>query len=104
MENEVLPVKLGNRAIKQLKKIRKTDRALYEKVEAGIMAIRIDPEVGSQKKGDLKDYRSLDINHMRTNYELCYTLELNEEGDVVLIILMGPRENFYEDLKRYLNL
>jgi len=102
--SELLPFQLGNRAIKQLKKIRKTDRALYAKVEASITAIRMDPEIGEQKKGDLKEYRSLDISHMRTNYELCYTLEVNDEGDVVLIVMMGPRENFYDDLKRYLNL
>lgn len=102
--SELLPYQLGNRAIKQLKKIRKTDRALYAKVEASITEIRMDPEIGEQKKGDLKEYRSLDISHMRTNYELCYTLEVNDEGDMVLIVMMGPRENFYDDLKRYLNL
>ncbi|WML42073.1 type II toxin-antitoxin system RelE/ParE family toxin [Neobacillus sp. OS1-2] len=102
--NEVLPYVLSDRAAKTLKRIRKTDRTLYEKMLAGIMAIRLDPNVGEPKKGDLKGYSSLDISHMRTNYELCYKLELNENGDVVLIVLMGPRENFYDDLKRYLNL
>jgi hypothetical protein len=31
-------------------------------------------------------------------------LEEDENGKLVLIIMMGTRENFYEELKRYLNL
>ncbi|OIJ21760.1 hypothetical protein BKP45_03415 [Anaerobacillus alkalidiazotrophicus] len=102
--SKLLPYKIGERAAKQLKKIRKTDRVLFKKIEAAITSIRLDPRVGEPKKGDLKGYSSLDINHLRTNYELCYTLEVDESGNVVLIIMIGPRENFYEDLKRYLNL
>ena len=102
--SDLLPYKLGDRAIKQLKKIRKTDRALFEKINDAIIAIRLDPNIGDPKKGDLKGYHCLDVSHMRTNYELCYTLELDEDGEIILIVMMGPRENFYDDLKRYLNL
>lgn len=102
--NGLLPYKLGDRAAKQLKKIKKTDRVLYNKVNDVITAIRIDPSVGSPKKGDLKEYSCVDINHLKTNYELCYTLEEDKNGQLVLVVMMGPRENFYEDLKRYLNL
>jgi mRNA interferase RelE/StbE len=102
--NGLLPFKLGDRAEKQLKKIRKTDRALYDKVNNTITAIRIDPSIGETKKGDLKDYSCVDISHLRTNYELCYTLEEDTNGQLVLVVMMGPRENFYDDLKRYLNL
>lgn len=102
--SELLPYRLGDRAIKQLKKIKKTDRTLYDKIEVSITAIRQDPNIGDSKKGDLKGYSSLDISHMRTNYELCYKLEVDDNGDVIVIVLMGPRENFWDDLKRYLNL
>ncbi|MFE4145175.1 type II toxin-antitoxin system RelE/ParE family toxin [Peribacillus sp. YIM B13472] len=102
--NEPLPYSLSNRAIKQLKKIRKTDRILYEKMVGGIDAICHDPDLGEPKKGDLKGYSSLDISHMRTNYELCYKIEVNEKGDLVVIVMMGPRENFWDDVKRYVQL
>jgi len=67
--------------------------------------IRHDPDIGELKKGDLKGYRSLDIRHLGTNDELCYTIDIDEEsGRVVLIIFMGSRENFYTGLQRYLGL
>lgn len=100
--NECLPYKLSKRAAKELKKIRKSDRSLFLKMDAAIQAIRANPYAGEPKKGDLKGYFCVDINHMGSNYELCYGIEEDENGEMVLIILMGPRENFYEQLKRYL--
>ena len=98
----LLPYKLGNRAAKQLIKIRKSDRTLFDKIQELITAIRIDPSIGEAKKGDLKGYRCIDIMHLKTNYELCYTLEEDDNGELILIIMMGPRETFCEELKRYL--
>lgn len=100
----LFPFKLSDRAAKQLKKIRKTDRALFNKVNDAITAIRIDPTIVEPKKGDLKGFSCVDISHLRTNYELCYTLEEDANGQLILVLMMGPRENFYEELKRYLNL
>lgn len=88
----------GKRAGKVLNKIRKTDKSLYRKMNTTIEFI------GEVKKGDLKGYFCVDLNHLGTNYELCYTLEEDEDGQLVLIILMGPRENFYPELKRYLSI
>ncbi len=44
----------------------------------------------------------------RTNYELAYTVEYrqnedNGETEIVVVVLVGTRENFYEQLKRYWN-
>lgn len=100
--NDLLPFKLSTRAAKELKKIRKAVQSLYLKMEATIQEIRKDPYVGDAKKGDLKGYYCIDVNHMRTNYELCYAVEEDENGKIILILLLGPRENFYEQLKRYL--
>lgn len=100
--NDLLPFKLSTKAAKELKKIRKADQSLYLKMEATIQEIRKDPYVGDAKKGDLKGYYCIDVNHMRTNYELCYAVEEDENGKIILILLLGPRENFYEQSKRYL--
>lgn len=101
---KLLPFQLSDPAKKQLNKIRKTDRVLYNKIDDAITNIRIDPSYGEQKKGDLKGYSCVDISHLRTNYELCYTLDEDTNGQLILVIMMGPRENFYKDLKRYLNI
>lgn len=104
MSNALLPYQLSKRAAKELKKIKKSDQALYRKMSEAIIAIRLDPDSGDAKKGDLKGYSCLDVHHRGTNYELCYTLRENDEGQLILVILLGPRENFYPELKRYLGL
>ena len=42
-----------------------------------------------------------DIYYNKTNYELAYTVEVIEDK-VVVVIMAGTRENFYEELKRYM--
>lgn len=102
--NNLLPLKIGKRATKELRKIRKTDQVLYRRISNAIDSVRENPLIGEAKKGDLKGYFCIDIHHIGTNYELCYTLEENEDGKLIVIILLGPRENFYSQLKRYLDL
>jgi mRNA interferase RelE/StbE len=94
--------RLGPRAAKQLKKIKKTDASLYKKISDVISMIQEDPYIGEEKKGDLKGYYCLDVSHLKTNYELCYAIEEDEEGNLIVVVFMGPRENFYPQLKRYL--
>lgn len=100
--SEKLPVSLTKRAGKELKKIRNSDKVLYGKITAAIQEICNDPLSGEAKKGDLKGYFCLDVMHRGTNYEICYAVEFDDSGEMILIVLMGPRENFYDDLKRYL--
>ncbi|MBT2571147.1 type II toxin-antitoxin system RelE/ParE family toxin [Planococcus sp. ISL-110] len=102
MNEGLLPYQLSKRAGKELKKIKKSDQVLYLKMDEAITSIRKDPTIGEAKKGDLKGYSCLDIHHRGTNYELCYAIRENEEGELVLVVLLGPRENFYLELKRYL--
>ena len=61
-----------------------------------------NPELGDAKKGDLNGVRSFDIYYNRINYELAYTIE-HVNDTVIVIIMAGTRENFYEQLKRYWN-
>ena len=42
-----------------------------------------------------------DIFYNKTNYELAYTIE-NIDGEMVIIVMAGTRENFYNELKRYI--
>jgi len=61
----------------------------------------LNPQIGSPKKGDLSGIYGYDIYHNKTNYELSYQIEIIDET-VVIVILAGTRENFYEQLKRYM--
>lgn len=101
--NNYLPLRLSPKFVKQLKKIKKTDKQLYNKINDTITKIRIEPYIGERKTGDLNGVFSIDIYHAKTNYELVYTLSIDDSRQIILILLMGTQENFYDALKRYLN-
>ena len=68
------------------------------------MAINLivsDYTIGSLKSGDLSGIYSYDIYYNKTNYELAYTVKI-EDNEVIIFILAGTRENFYQELKKYL--
>lgn len=73
-------------------------KELYKKA---IDEICEDYTVGEEKAGDLDGIYGYDIYYNKTNYELAYTIERVGEEDVV-VIMAGTRENFYDQLKRYL--
>ena len=87
-------------AAKFLKKLRdKRLKALYQEA---IDRILEDHTVGEAKTGDLAGVFGYDIYYNKTNYEIAYRI-YEEDGKLVVVILAGTRENFYEQLKRYVN-
>lgn len=42
-----------------------------------------------------------DIYYNKINYEIAYTIEYVEDK-VIVIIMTGTKENFYDELKRYI--
>ena len=92
-------------AARYLKKLK--DRELKKRYQEAINRILDDYTVGSEKRGDLRGVRCYDIFYNRTNYELAYIVrfvprEDNGEPEAIIIIMAGTRENFYEELKRYM--
>ena len=54
----------------------------------------------NSKMGDLSDiYR---LYSKRTNYEIAYVLEENNNENIIVFIMAGTREIFYGQLKNYL--
>lgn len=90
-------------AKKFLKKIK--DKQLKELYKNAIDNILENPSIGEDKHGDLKGVKGYDIYYNKINYELAYTIEYVENEDdkmeVVVVILAGTRENFYDELKQY---
>ena len=88
-------------AKKFLKRIR--EKTLKQRLKDAIDEITIDPHgVGDPKKGDLQGVYGYDVHYQKTNYEIAYKIERDQEGNVIIIILAGTRENFYNELKRNL--
>ena len=86
-------------AERYLKKIK--DKQLLAEFKIAIDKLKIDPYIGLQKVGDLRGIYGYDVKHNSINYELAYRI-YEENGQFVVVILAGTRENFYEELKRLL--
>lgn len=85
-------------AAKFIKKIK--DKRLKSLYQEAVDKIRKDHTVGEVKTGDLSGIYGYDIYYNKTNYELAYTVEYTEDK-VIVVIMAGTRENFYEQLKQY---
>lgn len=86
-------------AAKYFKKLK--DKKLKKLYQEAIDKIREDHTVGEEKKGDLSGIFGYDVYYNKTNYELAYRVEYNDDK-VIVVIMAGTRENFYEQLKRYM--
>ena len=96
----MLPVVYTPIAEKYFKKLK--DKQLKKAYKEAILGIRENPGTGDAKTGDLKGICSFDIFHNKTNYEVAYRISQIENGEMVVIIMAGTRENFYKELKRYM--
>lgn len=86
-------------AQKYFKKIK--DKGLRNAFENGLANIAANPYIGSEKVGDLASLYGYDVFYNKTNYEIAYRI-FEEDGQIVVVILAGTRENFYQELKRYM--
>lgn len=85
-------------ATKYLKKLK--DKKLKSLFQEAVDKICEDHTIGEAKLGDLNGIFCYDIYYNKTNYELAYRVEYVDDK-VIVIIMAGTRENFYDDLKRF---
>ena len=78
------------------------DKKFKDLYQNAIDMIREDHTIGEAKTGDLSGIFGYDIFYNKTNYELAYTVEYVDDK-IIVVIMAGTRENFYEQLKRYWN-
>jgi mRNA interferase RelE/StbE len=90
-------VKYARPAEKYLKKIK--DKSLRTSFKTAIDELKEDPYIGTQKVGDLRGIYGYDVKHGGINYEIAYRI-YEDNGQLIVVILAGTRENFYEELKR----
>jgi len=86
-------------AAKFIKKLK--DKKLKRLYQEAVDKIREDYTVGEAKTGDLSGVYGYDIYYNKTNYELAYTVEYLENV-IIIVIMAGTRENFYDQLKQYM--
>lgn len=96
MMYEILFSSAAERYFKRIKE--KPLRELYRETW---LAIAKDPYIGQVKHGDLAGIYGYDVKYQGVNYEIAYTVHEKTDKKIV-VLLAGTRENFYEQLKRYL--
>ena len=90
----------SKQVIKYLRKLK--NRQLKEKFTDAIYGtIANDPYVGNEKHGDLKSYFAYGFKYDRVDYRIAYTI--NDDNEIVIVVLAGSHEKFYEQLKRIVN-
>ena len=96
MMYEITYSKAAERYLRKIK-----DKHLLAAFKQAIDKLRLNPYIGSQKLGDLHGIYGLDVKYARVSYELAYRI-YEENSKLVVVILAGTRENFYDELKHML--
>lgn len=78
--------------------IKKQTRPFQLIIEDEVDKITTNPEIGDFKKGDLKGYRVHKFRFRDANFLIAYHLHEDE----LVFYAIGPHENFYQDLKKYI--
>ena len=95
----MLEARITPSASRYFKKLK--DKKLKELFKKSIDKICENPYSGQLKKGDLSGIYGYDFYYQGTNYEIAYVIEKAGNEEIIVIILAGTRENFYEQLKKY---
>ena len=96
----MLPIEFLGPAERYLKKLK--DKQLKKKYHDAIINIRKYPEIGELKTGDLAGIRGYDVYYSGVNYEIAYYLTENDAGEIIIVIMAGTRENFWDAIKKYI--
>ena len=80
------------------KTVKKFEKNQKLELDSEIKKIIQDPSIGSEKKGDLRGVFVHKFKIQSTLYLLSYRMV----GEDIELIMIGPHENYYRDLKSYL--
>ncbi|UOF91531.1 type II toxin-antitoxin system RelE/ParE family toxin [Fodinisporobacter ferrooxydans] len=73
---------------------------LYDELCTQQYVIVQNPGIGSYLKGDLQGFQSYDFKFDQVSLRICYLY--SESNDHITFVYFGTRENFYDEVKRYL--
>ncbi|MED4353591.1 type II toxin-antitoxin system RelE/ParE family toxin [Schinkia azotoformans] len=84
-----------------IKKLSKKQPVLVQEFDNKKAILLESPTSGKPLKGDLQGYYSYDWTLKGISLRIAYLYDDNESH--IYFLYYGTRENFYEDLKRYIN-
>jgi mRNA-degrading endonuclease RelE of RelBE toxin-antitoxin system len=80
------------------RKVKKFSKQEKEILDSEVKNIAENPTIGTEKKGDL---RGVFVHKFKVQ-TIQYLLSYRFVGDDLELIMIGPHENYYRDLKSYL--
>ena len=80
------------------RKVKKFNKQEKKRLDTQIRKIIDNPTIGSEKKGDL---RGVFVHKFKIS-SLQYLLAYRFVDENLELIMIGPHENYYRDLKKYL--
>ena len=80
------------------RKIKKFSKSQKLQLDKEIKRIVEDPAIGDEKKGDLRGVYVYKFKLKKVQYLLAYRI-FDENLELVMI---GPHQNYYRDLKKYI--
>lgn len=80
------------------KKVKKMSKPEKDALDREVKKIAENPSIGEEKKGDL---RGIFVHRFKLK-TIQYLLAYRKVGDDLELIMIGPHENYYRDLKQYL--
>ena len=78
--------------------VKKQTRPFQLTIEDEVERIVINPDMGNPKKGDLARFRVQKFSYRGQKFLIAYRLQ----GHEIVFFKIGPHENFYRELKKYL--
>ena len=78
--------------------VKKQSRPFQLVIEDEVEKIAAKPDLGDVKKGDLSGFRVHKFSYKKQNLLLAYAIQ---NADIIFFKI-GPRENFYRKLKKYI--
>ena len=80
------------------RKVKRFSKREKKKLDEEVRKILNNPSIGSEKKGDLRGVFVHKFNISANQYLLAYRYF----GENLELMMIGPHENYYRDLKSYL--
>ena len=80
------------------RKVKKFSKARKSQLDKEIKRILKDPAIGTEKKGDL---RGIYVHKFKLKTVL-YLLACRVVDENLELVMIGPHQNYYRDLKKYL--
>ena len=79
------------------RKVKKFSKRQTLQLDEQVKIISENPAIGTEKKGDLRGISIHKFKIQKTQYLLAYRLVAED----LELIMIGPHENYYRDLKKY---